>query len=144
MSDEPELEEVCEFTVIGLPYEGRAEYVLKNVEEDDEIRIEHEPDNPHDPKAIAAWHEDFKIGYIAKDSAGEIRRAMRGKSKLVHFIQNINFNDNDQPTSIDVVTYRELKLVRPRTNPKQPVAQSFGMALAGGILKSLLKASKRR
>ena len=50
--------------VVGLPDEGRADYVAQHVHEGDSILLRREPQNLHNATAVACFHGDRLIGYI--------------------------------------------------------------------------------
>ncbi len=51
--------------IVGLGYEGRAQYVVRRVSVGDLVDLRLEADNPYDPLTVAAYHRGHHIGYIA-------------------------------------------------------------------------------
>lgn len=88
--------------VVGLPYEGRLAYIKGNVNAGDRINLEMELDNPKSSEAVAAYHNNQKIGYIPKNepwilecleegqnltaTACRLRRGRKGGITLLIFI----------------------------------------------------------
>lgn len=57
--------------IAGLQYYRAAE-LSELMHQGDELNLEHEAENPHDPNAVMVlWHQN-KIGYIPSDYAGEL------------------------------------------------------------------------
>lgn len=56
--------------VSGVTFEGRQE-IIASLVGDEIVVLEAEPNNPHDPQAIAVWvlteNGSFKVGYIPRD-----------------------------------------------------------------------------
>lgn len=71
------------FKVAGVTFEGR-QYVINDMNKDDVVYLQAEPDNKYDPKAIAVMLKqrplettgDLKIGYIAKDRTADVHQMM--------------------------------------------------------------------
>ena len=100
------------------------------------VRLEPEPDNPHDSNAIAVYAGPAKIGYIARDNAAWMARAMRdgtairaivryapisdGEAEAV-FLTILTGADADQP--LDIAPTRPREIVMPpytaRSAPKR-------------------------
>jgi tellurite resistance protein len=78
--------------IVGLPYEGRAEYVRRNVREGSEVTLHLEPDNPHDSDAVACFHGRQCIGYIPSEKSW-VRRSIREGD--THRITVTGFDTND-------------------------------------------------
>lgn len=67
------------------------------------VRFEDEPDNEHDPHAVAAWIGRFKIGYISKNTDGETRQKIKSRS-----INKLIFN-YEKPYAAVVLNARSCK-----------------------------------
>ena len=54
----------------GLNFRGdEVKAYVNELEFPARIALDREPENPHDPNAIRAYHEDVHLGYIAKEIA---------------------------------------------------------------------------
>ena len=60
--------------VRGLPYQCPDDWedVLDSLDEDSNLYLIKEPDNPKDKLAIAAYLDDRRVGYVASSDNGEI------------------------------------------------------------------------
>ena len=60
--------------VRGLPYQCPDDWeeVLDSIDEDSNLYLIKEPDNPKDPLAIAAYLDDRRVGYVAASDNAEI------------------------------------------------------------------------
>ena len=63
-----------------------------------------EPDNPYDPDAVAAYHHDFKVGYIPHDRAWLCRSIDEGDDHVVtvHGFCDDEIGDGEQVFSIEI------------------------------------------
>jgi len=105
---------VYESAIVGMPYEGRAEYVLSHVATGDRIELRDEPTNPHDPGAIAAFHQGQKIGYLrARDQW--LRRYMQTANYCSISVDQLYMDDEDELTAVDL--YIDLDLPDPPRPP---------------------------
>lgn len=75
--------------VAGTGYEGRAEIIRKSVRSGMGVTLRREPNNRHDPNAIAVWIEiasfwgifgkrQVQIGYIKSGAAASVAKKMDG------------------------------------------------------------------
>lgn len=61
----------------GLKYTiGPAQDTLRNLQRDDRLDLEREPDNPHDSNAIKVKRAIYHLGYIPKEVAKELAPRM--------------------------------------------------------------------
>ena len=52
-----------DFHIAGFAHhEGLS--VIENLKLGTQVDLRHEPDNPHDPQAVAIYFDDVKIGYV--------------------------------------------------------------------------------
>jgi uncharacterized protein YbaR (Trm112 family) len=59
------------FPVAGFPYhEGPR--LIEQLAVGGRLRLLREPDNPHDPRAVAIYHQDDRIGYVPRNRNREI------------------------------------------------------------------------
>lgn len=61
---------MIEFTVRGIMYEGDSNHILCRQRPKGAIHFVPEPDNAHDPNAIAVVYEGIKLGYVPKSKVG--------------------------------------------------------------------------
>ncbi len=54
--------------VVGVTFAKRQE-VIRGIEDGESVRIEREPENPNDPKALAVYYGDHHIGYLNAELA---------------------------------------------------------------------------
>jgi hypothetical protein len=73
-----------QFTIVGNRFRGEAEKAaFAAAVPDQPIRLEFEPDNPHDPKAIKVWLSDPNggeaafVGYVPRTENEEVGRLLR-------------------------------------------------------------------
>jgi hypothetical protein len=58
--------EIVRFHVAGFPYhEGPR--LIDRLAVGGRLRLVREPDNPHDPLAVAIYHQDDRIGYVPRE-----------------------------------------------------------------------------
>jgi hypothetical protein len=50
--------------IVGLNHEGRGHYCAKHLSIGTRLELRREPDNSHDPGAVALIHRGRKIGYV--------------------------------------------------------------------------------
>ena len=64
--------------IVGMQYHPGANERLKTMGHAQQVILRAEPDNPHDPYAIAVHHptDDLHLGYIPRDKAPIIRQGM--------------------------------------------------------------------
>ena len=82
-----------------MPYEGRADYVSKQVSEGDNLTLEREPNNPHDSLAVAAYHNSHKIGYIASRYRWVGEAILEG-NKIDAMVKDFNFNEQGDLSAV--------------------------------------------
>lgn len=108
------MRKIYEGSVVGMPYEGRAEYVLSQVAAGDRIELRDEPTNPHDAGAIAVFHLERKIGYLrARDQW--LRRYMRRANYCSISVEKLYFDEDDELAAVDL--YIDLDLPDPPSPP---------------------------
>lgn len=75
--------------VRGLPYQCPDDWeeVLDSIDEDSNLYLIKEPDNPKDELAIAAYLDDRRIGYVAASDNGKIWLYMTDEKMPCHFIE---------------------------------------------------------
>jgi hypothetical protein len=87
--------------VVGLPYEGRARYVSRNVEIGAALTLHREPDNPYDTSAVAVYHGRTKIGYLAAEKHWVCRSLDEGDTHVVQ-VDGFNLNDDGELSSVAI------------------------------------------
>ena len=75
--------------VRGLPYQcpDDWEVVLDSLDENSNLYLIKEPDNPKDKHAIAAYLDDRRIGYVASSDCGKIWLYLTDEQMPCKFIQ---------------------------------------------------------
>jgi CpXC protein/HIRAN domain len=69
------------FFVAGFPYhEGPR--LIDRLTAGDPLRLVREPDNPHDPRAVAIYNQDDRIGYVPRERNREIADRLDGGVSL--------------------------------------------------------------
>lgn len=78
--------------VRGLPYQcpNDWEEVLDSIDEDSNLYLIKEPDNPKDPLAIAAYLDDRRVGYVASSDNGKIWLYMTDEKMPCTFIESFD------------------------------------------------------
>lgn len=77
--------------VAGVTYEGRQDHI-RQMKGNEPVRIVPEPENPHDPNALAV-HVALKIGkvvhvgYIPRDLAAKVAPYLEGESVMARIIE---------------------------------------------------------
>jgi len=61
--------------IVGVSFEGRQD-ILAGLRGDEELRLERQPDNPHDSNAIAVFRGALQIGFLRKEIAKELAPRM--------------------------------------------------------------------
>ncbi len=63
--------------LVGTKFRGAAAMVkLAGLAKGDPIELKREPDNPHDPGAVACYFDGVHLGYLPKAQYGAIREAL--------------------------------------------------------------------
>lgn len=118
--------------IVGLRYEGRADYVSESVHEDDEIVLEREPDNPHDSRAVAAFHDGFHVGYIPRDRRW-IQQCLDEGAVLAATVAEIVTDPDGEPRFIAIriaMVKTPLQAAEEQSMLDNPLVQAFGDELA--------------
>lgn len=91
-------------SIVGTIDEDRAQYIRRFVQIGDRLTLYREPDNPYDPDAVAAYHHDFKIGYIPRERAWLCRSIDEGDEHVVtvHGFCDDEIGDGEQIFSIEI------------------------------------------
>lgn len=78
--------------VRGLPYQcpDDWEYILDSLDENSELYLVKEPDNPKDKLAIAAYLKERRIGYVAASDNGKIWLYLTDKKMPCKFIERFD------------------------------------------------------
>lgn len=78
--------------VRGLPYQCPDDWeeVLDSIDEDSNLYLIKEPDNPKDPLAIAAYLDDRRVGYVASSDNGKIWLYMTDEKMPCTFIERFD------------------------------------------------------
>ena len=80
---------VLDSKVVGVSKENadktsRQKIIAQEVEENDELQLELEPENPFDPNAVKVLSKQgHQIGYLAKDIAERMRFAILNETNVV-------------------------------------------------------------
>lgn len=70
------MKKISDFSVVGRRYHPYSDFNLN-----DEIILVPEPDNVYDRNAIAAYHNDNKIGYICRAQTGIVSPYLKNEDK---------------------------------------------------------------
>ena len=80
------------------------EEVLAEIEENDNVELVPEPDNPKDPKAIQVMYDDVQLGYLFKGYLyNMVHKAMDKGAGIDAFINQIDRERNDPRKFIEIV-----------------------------------------
>jgi hypothetical protein len=138
--------------VIGITYEGRLPYILANVREGDVLELLPEPKNQYDDKAVAVFHEGYKIGYIPANKRWVSKSIAEGDEHEV-IAQELVTDDDSNPTAISITitiiedgreddaietqrVYRDVKLPAKRSESNGNWFKVLLAIAAGAILVS--------
>ncbi|MGV2465346.1 UNVERIFIED_CONTAM: HIRAN domain-containing protein [Pseudomonas aeruginosa] len=94
--------------VTGTGFEGRSGRIRLAVRPGMEVKLAPEPDNPHDPSAIAVYVHvrrwftlflptDVQIGYLKRERAAFFTRKMKEGGRITKAIVKSMYTDPDHP-----------------------------------------------
>jgi hypothetical protein len=141
-------------SIIGVGFEGRADYIAQRVEPGDDIELRREPDNPHDSEAVAAYHDGRLIGYVPRTKRW-VSRSLDEGDDIEAIVTGLNYADDQQLVSIAIdVTIRSdgpghkaespPALQRITPPPKSPLAPETLPFAAGWTADGKPKPAKQR
>lgn len=79
------------------------EETLAEIEENDNVELVPEPDNPKDPNAIQVMYEDVQLGYLFKGNLyNTVHKALEKGAGIDAYINRIDRNPKDPKKFIEV------------------------------------------
>lgn len=79
------------------------EETLSEIEENDNVELVPEPDNPKDPRAIQVMYDDVQLGYLFKGYLyNTVHRALDKGAGIDAFINRIDRNPKDPKKFIEI------------------------------------------
>jgi len=129
--------------VVGLTYEGRGEFIQRNIAPGALLTLEHEPSNEYDRNAIAVLYGRQKIGYAPARSRWILERLLAGD------IQEIVAGDLEYDEfglaavlPIEIRTVEQLRAPSgPSLGSHRPIASDSNLVRDGDYLPQELSAS---
>ena len=109
--------------VVGIPYEGRMNYITSKMRPGSEVDLVLEPKNSHDKNAVAAYHNGTKIGYIPADKAWVSKALLEG-DEIVAEAVDVNYDDDGEPMFL-AITVHILSDGNRSAQPKSPPPQAL-------------------
>jgi len=67
--------------IVGAKHHPGALTMLGKMSDDASVTLVREPDNPHDPNAVAVFYAQVKLGFIRREKAAEIAAEMDGAGR---------------------------------------------------------------
>ncbi len=94
-----------DFYISGLRY-YEAVMVWDKIKIGTKLRLEYEPDNPYDEWAVAIYLEDYKLGYIPRQSNAFIARLLKlGYTNMFELYISQVCQDEDPSQQVRVVLH---------------------------------------
>lgn len=112
--------------VVGIKFYGITKKIIEKINEGAQMRLEAEPENPHDSNAVAVYFEKIKIGHIRASEAPLVSRAMKELATAKAIARNKNVPSNATYFDADVLLEKET------TPPQYP---TIAPAKTAGIYK---------
>jgi hypothetical protein len=122
--------------VVGLAYHGRADYVAANVHEGDFLTLVREPNNSHDDRAVAVYHNRAKIGYIPAEKRWVYRSICEGDTHEVWATEHCFDDDGNLAAlaiQIAILTDGEKDHPSQSASPQQVVENRGALGTVGRL-----------
>ncbi len=85
----PHIEAGCELLLEVAGFRHASDLALNEIRADHRVRLEAEPNNAHDPEAVAVYLQEHKIGYVPRQQAPAVGRLL-SNAAIAATIERVN------------------------------------------------------